>query len=221
MDLPHLAVARERASSLDKDLQLPLPESHSKFYSQPRLNRAISYAKERMSRNTTPRTQKILELYLAACRAALDELTSNDQGTFHQLFEEIREYETQISQRLWLSAIPNSQQSKLESDLLELRRLTLYRRYGDYTAQIAKNLRFATVDRDHEILSGSQLWTQISRRLRDEESYWNLYGSRQPDTTPTTFAIYDTCVHVGMDYTNMIHIVHLYAERNDAFHLGF
>lgn len=222
MNFPPLASRRKRASTASQDLRVPPPEALPSHYTPDRVQKGIDYATARLSRNPTPNTEKLLTLYKAACVAALDDLVNTAQATKENL-DEIRGYEMTMSNKLWIAEVPSFQQEELVKNLLQLRRFTFWVRYGDYAQVLSHMLRSTAADNKVEYwkdISGQYNWTQISKAIRDEQGIWDKYGSGKPQQVQTTLAVYNACQHSRMEHDNMIEIIHLYAERNTAFHRG-
>lgn len=223
MELPPLAVGRKRASTTDQDLKVPPPESHPKDYTSERLKQGVAYARARLSRNCTPRVEKLLTIYQAACEAAIVDLSDPKQGISKSNLDEIREYEIAISNKIWISQVPDTKQEHLEQCLLQLRRLTFWVRYGDYAMVLAREPRSKAAKNETQnwkYISGAHIWSEISSELHSEEKSWARYGSGRPALVPTTLAVYEACQHIGIGYQNMIQIIHVYADRNIAFYRG-
>ena len=193
-----------------------------KDYTVKRVQQGVSFADARMSRKPSPNSQKILQLYKAACMEALDEYENTAEVSKDRL-DEIREYEIAMSTKAWMAEVPNSAQEDLQRNLLQLRRYTFAARYGDCSAQLYRHLRseaMTATAQNWKDISGKYNWRTISDNIHEEEQLWSTTGSRYPNKVKSTLAVYEACGNVGIAHANMIKIIHLYAKRNDLFHLG-
>lgn len=91
------------------------------------------------------------------------------------LLSKIYAYEKDISKHGWPKATVDSKEQGLQEEILRLRRLQYYARYGDYAQKIAHSLGDTT--RTHETgkwekLSGVYSWSQISGQLHTEKACW-------------------------------------------------
>ena len=217
-----LRVTRSRAKTNDPVLEAPKPESKPEAYTQERLLEGIRYVNARLTRNPTPRTVKMLELYRQDCEAAITEQKTNAEGTIKLLLNEIRIKEIDISNSIWFREIPDAKQEKLEQDLLQLRRLVFHARYGDYFAALTKMLKKSAMEYKSEnwrTLVSLNYMTDLSKKISQEKPQWDKVNI---DTTkvPITYAIYLSTRHLGIQFEAMIDIIHLYADRNHIFHKG-
>lgn len=118
----------------------------------------------------------------------------------------------------WDKAAGDHSTQKLQDELLKLRRLQYYARYGDYAARVAHDVREIT--RKHntegwpllseisqwstisEIIRGEEKeWSRISRDIHEEEIYWQAHGSgKNLEAVKTTYAVWKRCRVNGMDF---------------------
>ncbi|KAL9021598.1 MAG: hypothetical protein Q9185_001246 [Variospora sp. 1 TL-2023] len=186
----------------------------------------IDYASQRLNSTTrflTPNSRKLLTIYHDACASLHLHYDGAAEQQKTETIKAIRGFEVQISTAFFLRDVSSDQ---LLQELITLRQMTFWARYGDYAGHIASKLRQGSAmaqppSQYANKISGEFPWTKISEALKDEEQEWKMYGSKYPDRVPTTFAVYSNSQTAGIqDYKNMISIIHLYADRNQAFHRG-
>ena len=207
------------------DLVTPVPLSSVAEYTPQRLIERADYADARLTSTTrvpTPNTAKLLTLYKQACMDLHLELEDEEisQAERTKKAEEIRGYDQEFSDQEWFRENPAS---AIPENLLKLRKYTYWARYGDYAGHMASQLRKKAGSAKtafSEANSGQFLWTDISQNIKKEEPSYKENCFRKIDTVTTTFAVYEACVHIGIDSDNMINLIHMYADRNKAFHKG-
>ena len=221
-----ITVARRRPRAQTADLQVPQPESHPSMYTDERVGKSIEYVNQRLGskmRKPSPIQEKALLVYKGACQDYLDarkELLPESRKK--EMLSEIRQYEMEISDRGWIKAIGSEDHHKLQSQLLYLRRIHYYARYGDYAGRLSHRVRQGAADHKvegWEMLSGAQQWTMISERINQESDAWkNCAVTKDRKFHPTTSAVMETCMAIGTDFPKMIRAIHTYAARNDNLH---
>lgn len=221
-----ITVAMRRPRAQTADLQMPQPESYPSNYSVERVGQSIEYVNQRLGskmRKPSPIQEKALLVYKGACQDYLDarkELLP--EGQKKEMLSEIRQYEMEISERSWVKAIGSEDHHKLQSQLLYLRRLHYYARYGDCAGRLSHQVRQAAADHKvegWEMLSGAQQWTVISEWINQESAAWKNCGiTKDRKFHPTTSAVMETCMAIGTDFPKMIRAIHTYAARNDNLH---
>ena len=207
------------------DLVTPGPLSSVAEYTPQRLIERADYADARLTSTTrvpTPNTAKLLTLYKDACMDLHLELEDKEisQAEQAERAEEIRGYDQNFSDHEWLCENPAS---AIVQNVLKLRKYTYWARYGDYAGHMASQLRKKAGSAKtafSETISGQFLWTDISQEIKNEAPYYNENCFREIQTVATTFAVYDACVHIGINSDNMINLIHMYADRNKAFQRG-
>lgn len=69
------------------------------------------------------------------------------------------------------------------------------------------------------MLSGTQQWTKISKRIDQESVAWkNCAVTKDREAHPTTSAIMEACMAIGTELSTMIQAIHTYAARNNNVH---
>ena len=145
------------------------------MYTDERVGKCIEYVNQRLGskmRKPSPSQEKALLVYKGACQDYLEATKELlPEGRKKEMLSEIRQYEMEISDRGWVNAIGSEDHHKLQSQLLYLRRLQYYDRYGDYAGRLSHRVRQGAADRKlegWEMLSGAQKWTMISNRIIQE-----------------------------------------------------
>lgn len=186
----------------------------------------MDYALQRLNSTTrylTPNSRKLLTLYKDACfdlHLELDDLLPAEKK---EHIDALQGYEANISTTYFLKDVSAPE---LLQELVKLRRHAFLARYGDYARHIVAQLRKGAAAAQPptqyaDKLSGQFLWSDISNSIKEESTTWQSQGSLQVDLVPVTFAIYHNCKVAGIqNFDNMISLIHLYADRNVAFHWG-
>lgn len=111
-------------------------------------------------------------MYKGACQ---DYLTARKgivpESQKKELLSEIRQYEIEISDRDWVKAIGLEDRHKSQGQILYLRRLHYYARYGDYAGRLSHMVRQGAINykvKGWENLSGAQEWTKLSERIHHD-----------------------------------------------------
>ena len=192
-------------------------------YTSERIKQGIDYATRRLdsaTRKPSSILEKLLIIYRNSCLDYLESVCSApDRST--ELLSEIRGYETRLSDKQWAATIPDKSTQELQDELLKLRQLQFYSRYGDYFKQVAHRLRTDSRERETanwELLSGQYIWSDIRSRVIREENPWKEHGSRYPDKVKTTYAIWSCSESTGLNFDQLILAVDAYGARNEAMH---
>ena len=92
-----------------------------------------------------------------------------------ETLSEIRQYKIDVSDNGWVKAVGSEDRHIFQGQLLYLRRLHYYARYGDYVGSLSHRVRQGAIDHKvegWEMLSGAQQWTKISERIKYEADEW-------------------------------------------------
>ena len=154
-------------------------------------------------------------LYRGTCEEYLGHEATDFKGVKKtDLLSEIRSMESDMCTRLWLQAADSHATQILQEDLIKLRRMEYYARYGDYSQRLAHHLRDETNLRKSEgweLLSGANRWSEISNAIHGEAEWWQEWGSsRGTENVKTIYAVYLGCKD--------IQAIHMYGTRNETFH---
>lgn len=220
----NISVRKHRTRTVDLAAPTPLPSDD--LYTSECLNQRIDYAKQRLQSTTrylTPNSRKLLTIYHDACwDLHLKVNTDSNKGRKIHL-DTIRKFETDLSTKHFLNDVSSSD---LLQEVINLRRQSFLARYGDYTAYIATKLRQGAAAKKPktqyaEKISGQFIWTGISKKLKEEAPTWRADRAKYPELVPTCYAVYANCRAAGIQNADrMMDLIHLYAERNAAFHRG-
>lgn len=219
-----IIVRRTRPRSDTEDLEPPRPEPHPKDYSDARVQAGINYAEHRLNstkRKPSPILEKLLLIYKGACSEFLHQKKFENVRQ-SKLLSEIRGYEEEMARRPWVSAVGDEYTESLQRELVKLRRLQFFARYGDYTHRVAHQLRDSTGREQTENwkeISGTFQWSNISQRITTEADHWKLYGSSKDiNEVKTTYAVYQGCQKTGLNFKQALTAIDTYGARNEAFH---
>ena len=204
------------------ELITPGPLSSVAGYTPERLEERADYADARLTSTTrvpTPNIAKLLTLYKNACMEMHLGYETLSRADLAARAEEIRGYDQDLSEQEWMRDNPDS---TMPDEVLKLRKLVYWARYGDYAAHMASQLRKKAGEDPKtafaEKISGQFLWTDISAQLKREERAYNKTFLRDESVVPTIIAVHEARGPVGIDVDAMIRTIHLYADRNAAFH---
>lgn len=217
--------ARRRPRAQSADLQMPQPETHPSMYlyTDERVSKSIEYVNHRLRskmRKPSLIQEKALLVYKGACQEYLDARKEIlPEGWKKEMLSEIRQYEIEISNSCWVKAVGSEDRHRFQGQLLYLRRLHYYARYGDYAGRLSHQVRQGAIDHEvegWEMHSGAQQWTKISERIEQESDAWkNCAFTKDREAHPTTSAVMEACMAIGTDFSRMIQAIHTYAARND------
>ncbi|KAL9014322.1 MAG: hypothetical protein Q9173_001030 [Seirophora scorigena] len=219
-----LPVRKPRSRTID--LTVPPPLVLDISYTSEVLFERMGYAAQRLGSTTrylTPNSRKLLTIYHDVCANLHLEYDDTPDDEKAQAIGAVRDFEVQMSRAHFLRDVSSSE---LLQELISLRQMTFWARYGDYAGHIASKLRHAAAvaqpPTPHaDKISGNFQWTKISQSLKEEAKDWKSDGSQYPDRVPTIYAVWANCNTAGIqEHETMIRIIHLYADRNEAFHRG-
>lgn len=210
-------VRRRRAQTAGLITHGPL--SSIAEYTPKRLEERANFAEARLKSTTrvpTPNVAKMLTLYKNACMDLHLDYDNFSQDETLQRAEEIRGYDEDLSSKDWLREDPDS---SMLDNVLKLRKYAYWARYGDYAVHMESKAAEASETAFADEISGQFLWTEISKNIHREERIFKEQHFHDTTLVPTTVAVYEACGRIGIDCDVMIKIIHLYADRNAAFHL--
>lgn len=139
-----LDVGRKRPRASTIELEVPRPEQSPERYSESRIQAGMEYATRRLqstTRKPSPNQEKLLVIYRLACQGFLNESKAGSQGESKvHLSSEIRAYEEDISNHSCMRVTEDEEKQEMRDEILKLRRLQYYARYGGYAKRIAHEL---------------------------------------------------------------------------------
>lgn len=196
------------------------------MYTDERVGKCIEYVNHRLGskmRKPSPIQEKALQVYKGACQDYLDGRKEIlPEGRKKEILSEIRQHEIDISNSGWVKAVGSEDRHIFQGQLLYLRRLHYYARYGDYAGRLSYRVRQRAIDhkvKGWEMLSGAQQWTKISERIQIEGDKWTKCAkTKDREAHPITSAVMEACMAIGTDFPRMIQAIHTYAARNDNLH---
>ncbi|MCJ1430743.1 hypothetical protein MMC27_000093 [Xylographa pallens] len=218
---------RPRARTIE--LESPKPENHPSKYMGGRVRGGKEYAIRRLNSETqmpSPTLKKLLCIYLLACEAVLDHVKEGELEPSTEVISEIRQYEVEMSEKNWYSAAGRGAAShKLEEDVIELRRLQYFARYGDYVKIMAHRVRKEVMSQQtegEEKVSGQRSYAELAElaeMLHKEAEYYDKNASKSaPGQASTSQAVCAACMAVGIDFHQTRLAIYAYGERCDALH---
>ena len=220
-----LVVNRSRPRAQTVQLECPTPESSPDKYTKSRVRAGIEFAECRLrstTRKASPILEKMLIVYNAACKAYLTHEDNLDPDEQNKLLLEIRGYETDLSNKNWMQVAGSDAAQKLQDELITLRHMQYYARYGDYAKRLVHQVRVETAKRQTarwQDISGLYQWSEISQKIKDESTWWQAHGSTKGvNNIETTYAIFTGCCTIGIDFDQTIRAIHTYGARNSMVH---
>lgn len=197
--------------------EAPPAEHSSDDYTIPKVIERLEYAKRVEKRNISPRSEIFLQLYKDAAENAL--LVKDDEAR-QQFCIQLYRYDKFIHYNGFMSKKPTEQQQTLEQQLLKLKKLEYYARYGDYFARELAALRESAAllkTENHEELQ--QYWTVINTKMQYERKLFEKEGQGlEPGRMPTLLAIWNAAIEVKLPTERVEWVIQQYAERNLLVH---
>lgn len=221
-----LVVDRVRPRAPTIELQAPVPGDSPTVYTADRIQAGLNFAQSRLkstTRKVSPVTEGLLTIYTGACTDYLSQWHQT-KTTDVTLINEIRNYEKDMQESRWIKSTPDLQTQELHDNLLELRRVQYYARYGDYAQRVAHLVRSKAQTlaiEGWERLSGTFQWSEIAKALKQESAVWKEFGSMYPSQTPTTIALYNACLALAITPDSAISAIRTYGERCNVVHSSF
>ncbi len=215
-----------RTSADTGNLKAPTPESNCSAYTKDRIKKGISYATQRLNsvhRKPPPNTERILIVYRGAYQSFLAALAQGEnEQELRYILHEIRAMESDLCTKVWHETAKTDKIQALQEDILQLRRMVFYMRYGDYTAKVTQNLRPGAQAYSLDVwrpISDASKWTQVDNAIRAEWADWEKKGTKAPDIGETKIieAVWTACNLIGLDFEQMLVVIRTYAERNVLF----
>ena len=201
----------------------PQPEADLSAYTPARLQQSLMYAKSFLGqRNISPRSETFMVVYKEEVEATL-QAQSTDEKILGA--SAVRLCEKLVEKNSFLRLQRPAEESNMEHNLLQLRELQYYARYGDYVKIIPLQLRRIASESKMgrwELLSGRHYWTTIAKRLVEEQKI--LEERRSPWNDPsslkigTIIAIKMACEELGISEELARWSIEEYGIRNSLFH---
>ncbi len=206
-------------SSINVMPECPVPEVNPCLYTKERLQQSLVYAHKFLARpNISPRSELFMHLYKEELKDALNAETHEER---ERCITMVMAKERLIQDNRFLRPLRFEQSAELEDQLLRLRELQYYVRYGDYLKIIPTRLRLhASKDKleNWQLLSGKKYWSGIAHNLKvEEETRQEILrkGSvLDPVRLDTTIAISTACSDLGISKELTVWSIMEYGARN-------
>lgn len=213
--------------SYDPDIdimpEVPIPEANPSLYTRERLQQSLVYAESWLKRrDISPRSELFMQLYKEELKDAL-KAESTKQRENHVIM--IMAEETLIHDNGFLQPLKSVRNAELEDQLLQLRELQYFTRYGDYLKIVPTRLRLNASKNKSEnwqLISGNNYWSTIAGKIKAEEGARKeaLRGGAALDTItlPTTAAVSRACSDLGISDELALWSIKEYGMRNLQVH---
>ena len=210
-------------SSINVMPESPAPEVNPCLYTVERLQQSLVYAHKFLARrNISPRSELFMHLYKEELKDALNAETHEER---ERCVTMVMAEERLIQDKRFLRPLKSEQSAELEDQLLRLRELQYYVRYGDYLKIIPTRLKLhASKDKleNWQLLSGNNYWSDIAQNLKiEEETQQEIIrkGSvLDPVRLDTTIAISTACSDLGISKELAVWSIMEYGARNLQVH---
>lgn len=204
---------------------IPVPGKSLQDYTPVKIKAGLAYADERRrapQRKLSPLAEAAIRRYESACKDAL--LAKSQQESFDAI-SRLREYEKSLAYNTLLDGAGTEDMQKMMDKLIHWRRLELFARYGDYLVRICREFKKKAQLYETEfcdlLSKWDNYWTDINRSLQEEKPRWEERGKtgEVPNSdVKMHLAVKSACQHVGLDYTQILQAIRLYADQNELMH---
>lgn len=222
-----IQIPKLRSTHITGNPELPRPERLPRHYTQERVQAGLDWANGRLTstdRKPTPSTHRALLVYAGSCVAVLEAIQNEvEKSELDQAQDDLYKIEIMAQDHAWYSQIPDRATHSMAANLVELKQMVFYARYGDYVRDVCKTIRWEA--RVHDIagwenIGGTVKWNEISKKLKNEEPDYSVDGTSKPDRTPTYRTIYEAAQSTGLDFKEVLTSIHMYGDRNANMHAG-
>ncbi|MCJ1261688.1 hypothetical protein MMC22_001554 [Lobaria immixta] len=191
-----------------------------KAYTTERLQQSLAYCQRFLSRrDISPRSETFMILFKDELKIAIEAESDDDKLA---AAASTRVFELLIQRNAFLSAAASIRTQEMQQNLLELRELQYYSRYGDYVRIIPTRLRPHASEHkttDWQLLCGRFRWSEIATRLSWEQQTMHerlrTEGSAAMNTLAleTHVAVYTACRELGISDDVAIWSIIQYGEH--------
>jgi hypothetical protein len=222
---------------ITKILDPPQPLQDISDYTPERIKEALKYADVTLrnpQRKLSPAGALAIQMYKDSCMDLLKILDVEEGEVFETSIEErkeveqrhrvfIREAEKSMQINACLRATRTTTAQELQDEILQLQRTAFYGRYGDYFAEVCKDLKNEAQKGNlagWQTLSG-KYWSEIAERVEDEQPIYGRFlkgESGLQSEMPTIHAIQSACYRLGLYPKDTLEIVKQYGTRNNLLH---
>lgn len=202
----------------------PVASSSLKNYNRERYQQDLEYAQKfLMRRDISPRSEMFMAIFKEELKEAMYAETPEDKLASAG---SIRTFERLIEKNGFLRAEAFTQSQEVHANLLELRELQYYSRYGDDVKIFPTALRAHASPiktENWQILCGRFQWTQIASKLEEEKKALETMGKDRDDVIKRTglsahIAVRAACRDLGTNEELAIWSIIQYGLRNMKMH---
>ena len=209
-----------------------IPEINLDDYTVERVKKALSYAVYTL-RNTewklSPLGERAMQIYKEVCATFLKLLIEGKEGEIHdkrevnqlqqELISQIWKYKQTIQYRGFMVPLDSPTRQEMQDNILHLKRIEFYARYGNLLANICKKLKsearaYDTTDWQHLY----QYWSDINTRIKNEKEAYKLYHSfgnnGNANDCHVTLTVWLASRRIGLHLDDTLAVIDIYAERN-------
>ena len=202
----------------------PAPETHPSNYTRERVEHALLATETRLNSYSktakpAPTLEKLLIFYRSACQDFLHE--DANSAASKQLIGQIQAFEHDLSDSSWAGVAVDEKTQELQDEMIKLRQSYYFSQYGDYFARMAHLLQGTRecLTEGWQEVSETYKWNDIAASLRSEEKDWKRYGtSNGIEPVKISFAVWEGCRKIGVDFHTMKAAIISYGERNETVH---
>ena len=213
-------------------MYVPRPEPYPNYYTAARVREGYEYAEQRLrteNRRVSPLTESYLRIYQGKCAAYLlaDE-TNMSKKKRYKMRTEIRNCENSLNDRPWLKEAPPEHQTKGQRDLLRVRKLQMFARYGDYLAQLCRQLQVTKptpTNAQEESRSAQFRWSELAPTITHqyhtrEEHRADLikYPQAYTESYPELEAFEKAVGTASLSFDECLRAINAYSTRNQTVH---
>jgi hypothetical protein len=142
----------------------PKPEASLSDYNAPRLQKSLMFVEKVLAkRDITPRQEHFYQLFKIGLKDALQ--TDGSKKSHKGAAECVAKFEFLATSNHFLAFNMSEEKRTMQSNVLELRRLQYYARYGDYLKVLPNKIRAHAREagiHNWQLIVGKHLWTDIS-----------------------------------------------------------
>lgn len=212
------------------DLRLPKPEDRPDPHTLETVFRGKAYAEQWLETNCdrSPLTRDFLKLYDGACKQYIVAHANGFSGCDQWAFRDaVRRFELKPGERLWLESTLQEHLRQAEQELLELRKMQMYSRYGDYLRLIYHELRVhseAAYEQGQNTMGTNSRWTKISAdivRQNAEREERHAHPARYIDPWGVKFPELEflerAAKRTSLNFQQCLWAIQEYDKRNNLF----
>jgi hypothetical protein len=205
---------------IDSSSETLKPEDDVDNYTDDRLKQGLKFADALLARrDTTPRTINYMILYKESIQHALEAPDPRERDV---LVGGVKNIEHVINVRKSIYLEPSEEVKKLQADLLDLRTIEYYARYGDYLKRIPNQVRSHVTATNHpesSQLSDRWSWTSLGAQLKLESKFLEKSDCNSTKSdTPLHCVLLDACRGLGLDFHRTRWSILEYSTRNERMH---